>query len=964
MHNDVMQWIEPLSPIEISGKFSKTITLSSNRLTVRPLMTPTFSALTSSSAAIRQLMKLEYAQPLLVGEQKLEGALERSITMEPRHFSIPDVIIALVLSIGLLALVSSPAQVMGQQIPSPEDFFGFEMGADRKLAHWEQLVEYYNLLGNDSPRLKVVNMGPSTLGNPFLVLFISSPENLAKLDELRQINATLSDPGNATEQEIDQARAQGKVVVVQSFGLHSSEVAASQAVAELAYDMVTRDDEEMLRILNNTIAIMIPCFNPDGEIMVTDWYNRTVGTEFEGASMPWLYHHYIGHDNNRDAYMQNTVESRYGAKIIFQDWIPQAYIDHHQMGAYGPRLYVPPYAEPIRPDGDPLVWREMAWYGAHIAYKEEEAAISGVANAAIYSGWGHFGFHWITPFHNIAGMLTESASTRLATPIFVHPDQLQGGRRGLPEYKAQTSFPNPWTGGWWHVRDIVKQQKIAALAVLDIAARNRKTVLHNAYLKASRQTERGANGKPAAFIIPATQHDPLTAKKMVNTLLGQGIKVQKTSLGFIHEGRIYGADSYVVSMAQPKQGVIRWVLGRTFYPDNTYTRDRDGKPIRPYDMSTDNIAEYMGVRVDPVDAMVAADLTPVDGTVVPVGHVAKGQFGYVLDGRLNDSFKAVNLLWNGKVAVRRVDQPASGLRPGDFIISASESEALLAEIAKKTGVDFNALNTDGASVSRPLKRFRIGMYQRYLGGNMDEGWTRLLLENFEFPYSSLKDKELKAGNLLKKYDAIILPDDNVARMTGKYPEGSDHDFSSRRPEAYPLEYRSGFGQDGVDELKAFVEKGGVLVTFAEAGALPMEKFKLPVRNVVANTSTKKFWSPGSTLRMKFDNTNPLAYGMPEEGLGLFLRSNHVYQVIPSDRNHRTERIVTFVDRDILQSGWLVGEAVIAEKAAMVSVEHGQGKVVLIGFRAQHRMQTHGTFKLVFNALVSGPANPGNGAKEK
>ncbi len=508
-----------------------------------------------------------------------------------------------------------------------------------------------------------------------------------------------------------------------------------------------------------------------------------------------------------------------------------------------------------------------------------------------------------------------------------------------------------------HRRDIVELQKIAAIAALDIAARNRETVLRNAYLKAKRQTERGAQGKPAAFIIPAAQHDLLTANKMMNVLLGQGIEVQRASHGFTHEGRVYGAGSFVVSMAQPKRGVIRWLLGRTYYPDNSYTRDRDGNPIRPYDMSTDNIAEYMGVRADAVNTAVEADLMQVADTIAPSGQIDKGQHGYVLDGRLNDSFIAANLLWNGKVTVRRVDQPADGLHPGDFIVPASTPDALVAEVAQKTGVDFSALNTDAASVSRPLKRLRIGMYQRYLGGNMDEGWTRLLLEKFEFPYSSFKDKELKAGDLHKNYDVIILPDDNVATMTGKRPEGSD--FSSRRPEAYPPEYRSGFGQEGIDALKAFVEKGGTLVTFGEAGALPIEKFKLPIRNVVAEVPSKEFWSPGSTLRMNIDNTNPLAYGMPKEGLGLFLRNNDVYQVIPSERNHRIERVATFVERDILQSGWLVGEALIAEKAAMVSVEHGQGKVVLIGFRAQHRMQTHGTFKLVFNALVSGPANTGN-----
>ncbi|MEE8305049.1 MAG: M14 metallopeptidase family protein, partial [Candidatus Tectomicrobia bacterium] len=576
--------------------------------------------------------------------------------MKPKRLLNGLALLLVAFAVGASESMFWPTQSFGQQIPSPESYFGFQMGADRKLARWDKLVEYYNLLGNASPRLRVVNMGPSTLDNPFLALYISTPENLARLEELRQINATLSDPRGKPKSEIDRAITEGKAVIVQSFGLHSSEVAASQTAAELTYDMITREDEEMMRILQNTIAIMIPCFNPDGEIMVTDWYNQTVGTEFEGAGLPWLYHHYIGHDNNRDAFMQNTIESYYGAQIIFKDWIPQAYIDHHQMGAYGARLYVPPYAEPIRPDGDPLVWREMAWYGAHIAYKEEEAGRSGVVNAAIYSGWGHFGFHWITPFHNIAGMLTESASARLATPLFLHPDQLQGARRGLPEYEEQTSFPNPWPGGWWHVRDIVEQQKIAAIAALDMAARNRETVLRNAYLKATRQTERGAKGKPVAFIIPATQHDPLTANKLVNKLLGQGIAVQKASAGFTHEGRVYGAGSFVVSMAQPKRGVIRWLLGRTFYPDNTYTRNRDGNPIRPYDMSTDNLAEYMGLRVDAVDTAVKTNLILVEEDIVTAGNVTKEPYGYLLDGRLNDSFKAVNLLWNGKIDVRRVDQ--------------------------------------------------------------------------------------------------------------------------------------------------------------------------------------------------------------------------------------------------------------------------------------------------------------------
>lgn len=835
---------------------------------------------------------------------------------------------------------------------SPDRFFGFQMGADRKMARWDRMVEYYRALEKASPRFKVVEMGKTTMGNPFLLVFVSSPANLAKLEQLQKTNAKLSDPRGLTEADVKTLVGEGKAVVVQTMSMHATEIGGSQMAVELAYDLASRNDPEAQRILDEVVFVMVPSFNPDGQIMVTDWYNKTLGTEYEGASYPSLYQKYVGHDNNRDAFMTNMVEAQYAARILFRDWIPQAYVDHHHMGSYGARIYLPPYAEPVRPSADPLVWREMAWYGAHMSYKEEEAAKSGVVNAAIYSGWGHFGFHWITPFHNIAGMLTESASARLATPLYIHADQLRGETRQLPQYEEQTTFPNPWPGGWWRLRDIVERQKISAWATLDLAARNRETVLWNAYLKAKRQTERGASGKPAAFVVPASQHDPLTAAKMVNKLLVQGIEIHEAKRDFTAEGRLHGAGSFVVSMAQPKRGVIRWLLGRTFYPDNSYTRDKDGAPIRPYDMATDTLAEFMGVRVDPMEEAVKADLVKVVAAIEPVGRVAKGAFGHVLDGRLNDSFRAVNLLLDKGVAVKRVDKTTDAARAGDFVVAAGP-EATLAEVAKKSGVDFAPLKSDVGAGAHHVKRLRIGMYERYYGGNMDQGWTSFLLETFGFPFALLKDAEIKAGDLEGKYDVIILPNDSPGMITGDRVEG----FGGQAP-SYPPEYRSGIGKEGVDALKAFVQKGGTLVSLGEAGTLAIERLSLPVRNVVAGRKSTEFWCPGSTLKVKFDNTRPLAYGMPAQGLATFLAGNQAYSVVPTANNERVETIATYPDRDILQSGWLLGEENLAKKAAVVSVQLGQGRVVLIGFRAQHRSQTHGTFKLVFNALLE----KGNAAK--
>ncbi|MFC2170062.1 M14 family zinc carboxypeptidase [Acidobacteriota bacterium] len=854
-------------------------------------------------------------------------------------------IIHVLLVLGLICLGYAVSTAEAQtKITSPQDFFGFQLGSDKNIARWDKIVGYFGLLEKESDKLKVINMGPSTEGNPFLLVIISSPENLTDLERLQEVNAKISDPRGIEEAEIKKLIGEGKAVICQSMSLHATEIGGTQMAPELTYDLVTRNDEETLQILNNVIFFLIPSFNPDGQIMVTDWYKKTLGTEYEGGRLPWLYHKYAGHDNNRDGDYLSLAESVYAAKIMYRDWVPQAYIDHHHMGSYGARFYVPPYSEPIRPYADPLIWREHSWYGAHIAYKLEENGKAGILNAAQYPGWGHFGWHWITPFHNIAGMLTESASAKLASPLYIHPDQLRGGARQFPNYEAQTTFPNPWPGGWWKLRDIVEQKKIAAWALLDLAARNKETVLWNAYLKAKRQTERGAQGKPTAYVIPTIQHDPLTALKMVNKLLLSGIEIKQAQKELSTGAVTYPEGSFLISLAQPKMGLIRNLLGRTLYTDNEWTRAKDGSPLRPYDSATHTMNEFMGVRVDPIDEAVLGDFQIITNQVPVSGKVAAGGSGYMLDGRLNDSFKAVNLLLDKGISVQRIDKPAKGLRLGDFIVFEGP-ETVFSDVAKQTGVDFVTLKDEVKEATHEIKRLRAGMYQRYLGGNMDEGWTRLLLEQFAFPYKTLRDAEIKKGSLDKKFDVIILPNDSTDMITG---ERSD---SSRNPmSAYPPEYRSGIGKAGIEALQSFVDQGGTLVTFGEACNFAIEKLELNVRNVVTNISSKEFFCPGSTLKVTFNSGHPLAYGMPSEGLVLYW-SSPTFEIIPNQFNERYETIVRYKDKSILQSGWLIGEKYLSNKAAMVSVKHGEGKVILIGFRTQNRSQTHGTFKLLFNALL-------------
>jgi hypothetical protein len=846
---------------------------------------------------------------------------------------------------------------MARSITSPEAFFGFKLGSDKKLARWDKIVEYFNLLAEQSDKIKVINLGNSTEGNPFLLTIVSSAENLRNLEHLRQINAKISDPRGLPEKEVASLINEGKAVIFQTMSIHGTEVGGTQMSPELTYDLLTREDEETKRILDNVISLTIPCFNPDGQILVTDWYNKWLGTEYEGCGIPWLYHKYTGHDNNRDAFQTNLPESQHAAKVMYQDWHPQAYQDHHHAGVYQARLYVAPFCEPIHPHADPLIWRENSWFGAHIAYRLEEAGKAGVLNAAQYAAWKDLGWVSLGNYHNMTCLLSESACAKLATPIYIESGQLKGANsgtlRGFPEYKAQTNFPNPWNGGWWRLRDIVEQQKIAAWALLDLAARHRETVLRNAYLKAKRQTERALVEGLFAYIIPAKQHDVLTKEKLIGKLLLQGVEIQKAAKEFTVNNVIYGASSYVISLEQPKAGLLKTLLGRTFYPDNPWTREEDGSPSRPFDSATDTMAEFMGVDVIPVHQRIEAELKIITG-IKTSGIVRSSATGdFIFNGNLNDSYKAANiLLQSGSKLWRTTELVQSGghdFVPGSFVVRP-ENTNILKKTSRETGVDFVGLDK---SVIRKqeIKPLRIGVYQRHWGGNMDEGWTRWVLEQFYFPYTSVTDEIIKNGKLRDSFDVIILPNDPIAFITGEKVEEwwkTEKRFGALPN--LPPEYRTGIGETGTNAVKEFVQQGGSLVALNESFNFCVEKLGIKVKNTLT-FKPKEFFCPGSTLKVKVNNTHPLGYGMPEDTLVLFWNSP-AFEILPSDNNEDYEVVARYPQRDILQSGWLIGEDKIAEKIAMLSVKYGKGRVILTGFRTQHRGQTHGTFKFLFNSLIS------------
>jgi hypothetical protein len=503
----------------------------------------------------------------------------------------------------------------------------------------------------------------------------------------------------------------------------------------------------------------MPSINPDGTQMIADWYMKYVGTEYEASGLPWLYQKYAGHDNNRDGFALNLPESQHLGKLMYRDWIPQAYVDHHQMGSGNARLYIPPYAEPIRPDADPLVWREMSWWGAHMGNRLEAAGKTGVIGAAIYSGWGHMGFHWITPFHNIAGMLTESASARLATPMFLHPDQLRGGRAA-----SRSTSPRPRcracgraAGGASATSSSSRRSPRGPRWTWRRATA--RPCCGNMYLKASRQTERGANGRQGL------RDSRGAARSAHGQEAGQhAARLRRRGApgeGPVHRGRPRVRSGLVRRLDGAAQAGARAVDARAHLLSRQHPHARRrGQPDSPLRHVHRHVGEFMGVRTEPLGEKVSADLVRLTAPVPLVGTAAaSAPNGYVLDGRLNDSVRAVNQLLARGIAVSRATRPSDdgSVRPGDFLVGPGDVTA----VAKAAGVDFVALKAPLTSGVYQIRKPRIAMFQRYNGGNMDEGWTRLMFEQFDVPYTSLMDEELKKGGLEASYDVIVLPADSV-----------------------------------------------------------------------------------------------------------------------------------------------------------------------------------------------------------
>jgi hypothetical protein len=856
-------------------------------------------------------------------------------------------------------IVATAAPTAQSTVPTPESVIGWAPCADYKLATYETISEYFRKLDAASDRMQLDEIGKTAEGRTQILTVISSEENLRRLPTYKQIARMLAlnrdENGRPlTDERARQLARDGKAMIWIDFGLHATEIAHSQTAPWMAWKAVTEETEEMKEIRDNVIFILVPNMNPDGGTLIANWYMKHVGKSWE-MSLPELYQKYVGHDNNRDWFMFNQPESRNIARQLYEEYFPQIVYNQHQTAPYPARIFVPPFEDPANFNIPPLVMRGINTVGDAITRRLDQEGKIGAISRVNFDTWWNGGMRTAPYFHNMVGILTETAHS---TPTPANNDPAKFPKRfsnGESTTEPSTYYPSPYKGGRWTLRQSCEYMITSSMAVLDIGAKRKQEWLYDIYQLGRDAIKAGANEN---YIIPAEQWDPNAAIRMVNVLRTGGVEVERATAPFTVNGKQYGSGSFIVRGAQPWLPYVRDLLNPQVYPDRRLYPD--GPPEPPYDVSGWTLNMQMGVTVDKLTSgTVTAQTEKVTTAAIPAGSVSgTAKAAYAIDPRSNESFIAVNRLLKAGEAVYRTATPldVSGKSwpAGTFLVAAGQAtHARVEQAARTLGLSIAALDASPSGELVRVRAPRVGLYNPW-GGNMDEGWTRWVLEQYEFPFTTLRDTDIRAGNLRASFDVILLPDANYDQMINGFAPGS-----------MPEEYVGGMTARGVNNLFQFTADGGTLVAQDSAAELPLATFGLPVRNSIANLRSNEFYIPGALLKMHVNNANPIAWGMPKEVAGFFAHSP-VFEVGRRRRNFDDDAaaastgetpglnvVVSYPDKNVLMSGWLMGERYLHTKAASIEASFDKGRVVLLGFRVQHRGQPHATFKLLFNSIYLG-----------
>lgn len=837
--------------------------------------------------------------------------------------------------------------IVGQNLKSPEEFLGYKVGADYKIADYTTITKYFKHLSENSDKILYQDIGKTTLGKEMFMAILSSPENLKSIDKYKKIIQQLSDPRKINDADAMQLAKDEKVVVLVTCNIHSTEIASSQMSMEFAYTLANGSaPEKSNKALNDVIFILMPSINPDGTTMVVDWYNKYLNTEYDGASLPYLYHPYAGHDNNRDWFMFNLKETQNVVKVAFHEWFPQIWLDEHQMGSNGARLFVVPYKDPINPNVNPLIWRWQKVIGGISTLDLQKKNFTGVIDQALYDAYWE-GATENSLWHNQIGMLSEMASCNIASPIFIDSSEVKATQE-ITTYDVRTNYPSPWRGGWWRLRDIVDYELGLTYSLLETSAMFKEDLLITYYTMCKEAIEKGKEGNPYAYIVPRDQRDPVTTSLMIEKLQMGGVEVQFSEKEFKVGNTIYPANSYIIFLAQPNGRYVKDLFEEQTYPD--LRRSRSETPLRPYDVAGWTLPYQMGIKFFTINEPVQIDAKIINDPQYQTAIVPADRNYFVSPAGLNVNSTFINRLQKENIQVywnnEKIKDGSNEFDDGSVFVPVNdESTKAVKELANELHLKLVSAGITDESKLKELKKVRVGLYKSY-SASMDEGWTRLLLENYQFEFSSIVNKDFKNKKLKDNFDVIIFPDmSGDIIKTGK-PSGENARFT--RPK--PPEYDGGIEKEGVENLKAFIEKdGGYVIALGQACNFAIDDLGLKVTNVLKNIKSDEFYCPGSLVRINVDNTNPIGYGMDRESIG-YLSDNMAFATSTPFGQFDRSVVVRYPSNNLLKSGFLLGEDYLFKRNAVVDVKQKNGHVILFGFKVQNRHQTFGTFKLLFNAI--------------
>ncbi|MCX6302314.1 MAG: M14 family metallopeptidase [Bacteroidia bacterium] len=861
----------------------------------------------------------------------------------------------------LINSIVSPQQGFAQSsVPKPEEHFGFTPGSDYMLFNYEQLIDYLVKLDKASPMLKLVEIGQSPMGKKMYIAFISSEKNINNLDRLREINRELALNPDLSETKQAEYIKDGKVFFLATLSMHSTEVAPSQASPLIAYKLLTSNDPLIKKYLDDVVYMMVPNHNPDGMDFVVENYNKYRGTQYEGASLPRVYHKYVGHDNNRDFVGLTQEDTRAIARIYNLDWFPQVMIEKHQMGSTGIRYFVPPSHDPIAENVDAELWTWTGIFGTNMLRDLTNAGLSGVGQKTIFDDYWP-GSTETCIWKNVIGMLTEAASAREASPVFIEPGELQVSGKGLSEYEKSINFPLPWPGGWWRLGDIVKLEIESTLSIIKTASLQKNDILKFRNDLCKREVEKGKTQPPYYYVVPQEQADQSELISLVELMKEQGINTFQLSESYTLNGINLRSGDIVYPLAQPFRAFIKEVMEKQEFPVRHYTPG--GDVIRPYDVTSWSLPLHRGLvsyEIRVRDAAFEATLKPLTGEL----NLLKETYNLpaIFPVTSNGSFKAAFIAMQNGIKVGRLNKETKIsdklYGKGSFVIQGDD-EALLNRIVKESRTEPGFVQDPGKLLLSAISMPRIALIETYFS-DIDAGWTRYLFDSYKLPYTIIHPDEFEKTDFTANFDIVIIPSSSKALLMNGKPGTEDRSYMSN----YHPDYQKGMGKKGFEKLLVFINEGGKVISWEQSAELftgmleitkgeTKEEFMLPFANVSDQARKDGLLIPGSLIRVHLKQDHPLTYGMPNE-TGVFYRDMPFFSTsIP--RFDMDRRIIgVFPEKNILISGYCENEEKIANKAAMIWLKKGKGELVLFAFNPQFRASTQATYKLLFNALFPFP----------